>query len=83
MSKEKKPKYNPNLKYVNEIQDAAINTNFPNCISRKLEYQQALSVLLRSKQLKHEGKLHPSTIHPEAKEKQISKCYEQRERYRK
>ena len=82
MSKEQKPKRNKYLKHVTEIQDAAINTNLPNCVSKELEYQQALSILFRSRQLAREGKLHSNTIHTKAKASQIDKCYEQIERRR-
>lgn len=79
MSEEKKPKRNKYLKHVNEIQDTAVDTDLSNCVGKELEYQQALSILLRSRQLTREGKLHPSTIHPKVKAKQMDKCYEQRE----
>ena len=79
MSEEKKSKRNKYLKHVDKIQDASINTELSNCVSKELEYQQALSVLLRSRQLTREGKLHPNAIRPEVKTKQVDKCYEQRE----
>lgn len=83
-SEEKKPqRRNKYLRHVNEIQDVAININLPNCVSTKLEYQQALSIFLRSRQLAREGKLHPNTIHPKLKGQQIDKCYEQRDYRRK
>jgi hypothetical protein len=83
MSEEKKkPKRNKYLRDVTKIQDAAINTNLPNCVSRELEYQQALSVLLRSRQLIREGGLHPNRISTKIKAEQIDKCYEQRENRR-
>ena len=82
MSKEQKPKRNKYLKHVTEIQNAAVSVNLPNCVNREIEYQQALSILFRSRQLAREGKLHSNTIHPKAKASQIDKCYEQIERRR-
>ncbi len=76
---ERRNKY---LEDANEIYDAAIGTILPNCVSKELTYQQALSILLRSRQLAREGKMHPSKIHPKMRDTQIDKCYAQRERRR-
>jgi len=68
---------NKYLKYVEAIQDSALNSNLPNGINVELTYQQALSIYLRSSQLIKEGSLHPNQLSPKAKTAQIDKCYKQ------
>jgi len=81
MTEEKKKKRrNKYLKFVTAIQNNALTTKLPNCASTELTYQQALSVLLRSRQLAREGALHPNRIDPEEMAKQVDICYKQRER---
>lgn len=38
-----------------EIQESALNPTGPNCLSRELTYQQALSIALRSEELSDPG----------------------------
>lgn len=82
MSEEQqKPQHtNKYLKFVEVIQDNALNFNQPNGISVELTYQQALSIHLRFSQLIKEGALHPNKLSPKAKANQIEKCYKQQNR---
>jgi len=78
--KPRRPRRNRNLKFVDRIQENALNTKNPNCTSTELTYQQALSVHLRSRQLIRDGAFHPHLISEANKAKQGNRCYEQRKR---
>jgi hypothetical protein len=65
-------------KFIHTIQNNAMNTKLPNGVKKELTYQQALSILLRSKQLIREGSYHPHSISQQAKAFQINECYKQR-----
>lgn len=69
---------NKYLQFVEEIQQNALLSQNDNCIDFELTYQQALSIYLRSRQLILESIVHPATISPDEKVKQINKCYRQR-----
>lgn len=55
----------------------AQNTSLPNMVSKKLTYQQALSIHLRSQQLASEC-AHVNKVSDENKRSQIEACYKQR-----
>jgi hypothetical protein len=63
---------------VRAIQSTAFNTKLPNGVQRELTYNQALSILIRSRQLyneSREGMLSDSELRS-----QINACYAQRAR---
>jgi len=76
--KKSKPRQNKYASFVARIQDVALQGDGDNRVSVELEYQQALSIHLRSGQLIREGQLHPTVLIPERKAKQIERCYEQK-----
>jgi len=83
MTEEKtKKRRNKYLKHVAMVQSNAMTTKLLNCANRELTYQQALSILLRSRQLAREGALHPNRISQERKTEQVNRCYVQRRRGR-
>ena len=65
-------------KFIRIIQNNVMNPRLSNGVKKELTYQQALSIMLRSRQLIREGAYHPHTLHPEAKIFQINECYKQR-----
>jgi len=65
-------------KRIKDIQTKAFNPTLPNGVKRELTYHQALSVLLRSRQLVREGAYHPHLISDADKKAQIEECYRQR-----
>ena len=60
------------------IQEAALNAGLSNCVSTELTYQQALSVLLRSRQLDRESNQRSLGVTPETMARQTDHCYRQR-----
>jgi len=66
-----------NEEVVNSIMDVAMHTLKDNIIPTELSFQQALSVYLRSEQLKRESKTHPAN-NPARKAKEIETCWKKR-----
>jgi hypothetical protein len=69
-----------NIKKAEKIQAAALNNKLKNGVRYELTLQQALSILFRSRQLKHEGGFHPHLISDTEKVRQIDECYKQRDK---
>jgi len=65
-------------KRIKAIQAMALNPRLPNGVKKELTYHQALSILLRSRQLVREGAYHPHLISEADKKAQIEECYRQR-----
>jgi len=65
-------------RFIYNIQGNAINSKLSNGVKKELTYQQALSIMLRSKQLIREGSYRPNVIGPRTKTAQINECYRQR-----
>lgn len=69
-------------KRVKAIQATALNPTLPNGVKKELTFHQALSILLRSRQLIREGAFHPHLISAADKKAQIEECYKQRDAQR-
>jgi hypothetical protein len=65
-------------KIISRIQYNAMNPRAPNKNKKEITFQQALSILLRSKQLIREGAYHSHSISSQTKDYQINECYRQR-----
>ena len=72
-----KPRFNKYLRFVEEIQRNARETELPNGRKVELTYQQALSVYLRSCQLVKEGGVHLGQLGQSELSSQINECYRQ------
>ena len=64
---------------IKKIMDIANRAKYENCVSFKLKPNQAISVMVRSKQLSQETRTHPA-YNSKAKAWQIEECYKQRAR---
>ena len=64
------------------IQAAALNTNLSNGVKRELTFQQAYSILIRSKSLSREAVFRPCEITNEELRAQTEECYRQRRNQR-
>lgn len=74
----KKSKRNRGVeKAVERIQQAALETYGENIIPTELTFQQALSIHIRSKQLRRESEAHPLD-NPARKSKEIDICWNKR-----
>ena len=83
MEEEKKKKirhYNGdrNLKFAKQIQDSARKAGLPNMVSKVITECQAVSIFLRSRQLRREGAYHPHLVSAADKKAQVEECYRQR-----
>lgn len=75
---ESKKRRNKYLKDTTRVQQVALSGSCPNGVKKELTYQQALSIILRSRQLYREGLIHANKIGEKQLANQIERCYEQR-----